>query len=149
MYIHLEIENREKRCIMVILWTSKKKSWEREKWKKEMRRLSVRYGHGPSGRMIFYRIYLSRVLSSMKEPLAWKFLVLLINSWQDKPWPWSKRIRTDLKFVFLFHPATRKAKKSIINWLFEITTEIARFDTIISTFSIIYNIYIVYIYRQF
>lgn len=146
MYIHLEIENREKRCIMVILWTNKKKSWEREKWKKEMRRLSVRYGHGPSGRMIFYRIYLSRVLSSMKEPLAWKFLVLLINSWQDKPWPRSKRIRTDLKFVFLFHPATRKAKKSIINWLFEITTEIARFDTIISTFSIIYNIFIFTIY---
>lgn len=147
VYIHLEIENREKRCIMVIPWTSKKKSWEREKWKKETKRFSVRCGHGPSGRMIFYRIYLSRILSSMKKPLAWKFLVLLINSWQDKPWPWSKRIGTDLKFVFLFHPATRKVKKSIINWLFEITTEIARFAIISYNFNILDYLQYIYIYN--
>lgn len=108
-----------------------------EKEKNEKKKFSVRCGHGPSGRMIFYRIYLSCVLSWMKEPLAWKFLVLLINSWRDKPWPWSKRIRIDLKFVFLFHPVTKKVKKSIINWLFEITIEIARFNTISYNFNIL------------
>ena len=72
--------------------TAKRKGEEEEKNEKGNGEasLSFRCGHGPSGRTIFYRIYLSRVLSSMKESLAWKFLALLINSCRDKmprSWP--------------------------------------------------------------
>lgn len=68
--------------------TKKKRRQERKKWRKageeetgrrmekgdreRERRLSFGCGHGPSGRTIFYRIYLSRVLCSMKESLARK-----------------------------------------------------------------------------
>lgn len=96
-------ENYERRRTMDIIWTKEEKNRRREqKWKEEIgwRKHSVSCGHGPSGRTIFYRIYLSRVLSSMKESLAWKFLALLINGWRDKLR--SKRIDRGLATLRIF-----------------------------------------------